>query len=287
MTLRSVGPNGGSAAAFSYDLAKSVVYTRQGNPAWAGQERDGIGPIRSDDLFFGGKAGDPQPDWVDLNKVAIPQADEQQRLLTNLIGQMNLDRKPLPRFWFLPRDEKAAVVMTGDDHGNGGTAGRFEQTKERQSRRVLGRRLGMRPRRPPTSIPNTPITDAQAATTRPAKASRSGCTSRPNCENWSRPRTARKPLLDPAGSEWHGELPQPRRAGHQPHPLHHLERLGDASRRSSSQNGIRLDTNYYYWPGQLGPGQAGNVHRVRDADAIRRSQRLADRRLPGDDPDDR
>ena len=23
---------------------------------------------------------------------------------------------PLPRFWYLPRDEKAAVVMTGDDH---------------------------------------------------------------------------------------------------------------------------------------------------------------------------
>ena len=32
---------GGQAAAFTYDLARSVVYTRQGNPAWAGQERDG------------------------------------------------------------------------------------------------------------------------------------------------------------------------------------------------------------------------------------------------------
>ena len=40
--------------------------------------------------------GDPQADWVDLNKVAIPQADEQQRLLANLIGHMNRDRKPLP-----------------------------------------------------------------------------------------------------------------------------------------------------------------------------------------------
>ena len=46
--------------------------------------------IRSDDLFFGAKAGDVQPDWVDLNKVAIPQADEQQHLLANLIEQMNL-----------------------------------------------------------------------------------------------------------------------------------------------------------------------------------------------------
>ena len=40
---------------------------------------------------------------------------------------MNLDRTPLPRFWYLPRGEKAAVVMTGDDHASdGGTVGRFE-----------------------------------------------------------------------------------------------------------------------------------------------------------------
>ena len=77
--------NGGQAAAFTYDLARSVVYTRQGNPAWAGTgARRRRPPIRSDDLFFGAAAGDPQPDWVDLDKVAIPQADEQQRLLANL-----------------------------------------------------------------------------------------------------------------------------------------------------------------------------------------------------------
>ena len=63
--------------------------------------------------------------WIDLNKVAIPQADEQQRLLANLILLMNAGRKPLPRFWYLPRGLKAVVVMTGDDHGNGGTEGRF------------------------------------------------------------------------------------------------------------------------------------------------------------------
>ncbi len=127
VTLYSVGTNGGQAAAFTYDLAQSVVYTRQGNPAWAGQERDGLPPIRSDDLFYGNAADDPQPDWIDLNKVAIPQADEQQRLLANLIEQMNLDKKPLPRFWYLPFGKKAAVVMTGDDHGSGGSIGRFDQ----------------------------------------------------------------------------------------------------------------------------------------------------------------
>ncbi|WP_173198526.1 DUF4082 domain-containing protein, partial [Geobacter sp. SVR] len=72
VTLRNVGTNGGKAAAFAYDLARSVVYTRQGNPAWSGQERDGYFPIRTDDLFYGNASFDPQPDWIDLNKVAIP-----------------------------------------------------------------------------------------------------------------------------------------------------------------------------------------------------------------------
>ena len=129
VTIRSVGNAGGQAAAFTFDLARSIVATRQGNPAWSGQERDGITPIRSDDLFFGAAAGDVQADWVDLNKVAIPQADEQQRLLANLVLHVNRARKPLPRFWYLPRGAKAALVMTGDDHGNGGTVGRFNQYK--------------------------------------------------------------------------------------------------------------------------------------------------------------
>ena len=66
VTVRSIGSAGGQAAAFTYDLARSVIYTRQGNPAWVGQERDGLAPRRSDDLFFGGT----QPDYVDLTKVA-------------------------------------------------------------------------------------------------------------------------------------------------------------------------------------------------------------------------
>ena len=53
VTLRAVGGNGGQAVAFLYDLARSVVLTRQGNPAWAGQNRDLIDPVRSDDMFFG------------------------------------------------------------------------------------------------------------------------------------------------------------------------------------------------------------------------------------------
>jgi hypothetical protein len=109
VTTNNVGTNGGRAVAFTYDLARSIVYTRQGNPAVAGTETDGQSPVRPDDLFF--------PGYVDLNKVAIPQADEQQRLLANIIIQANLVKKPLPRFWYLPSGHKAAVIYALDDHG--------------------------------------------------------------------------------------------------------------------------------------------------------------------------
>jgi Concanavalin A-like lectin/glucanases superfamily/Bacterial Ig-like domain/Bacterial Ig domain len=125
VTLRSVGTSGGQAAAFTYDLARSVVYTRQGNPSWAGQERDGVSGIRPDDMFYSS--------WINTSKIQIPQADEQQRLLANLITQMNADVMPLPRFWYLPRGEKAVVVMSGDDHSPGyspgGTAFAFDRFK--------------------------------------------------------------------------------------------------------------------------------------------------------------
>src|SRR4051794_37601690 len=137
VTLRSVGSAGGQAAAFTYDLGRSVVSTHQGNPAWAGQDRDGVFDqgttnIRSDDLFFGGASA---PDYVDLDKVRIPQADEQQRLLANLITDMAADRLPVPRLWYLPGDDKAAIIMTGDEHasGAGGTEFAFDRFKDQST----------------------------------------------------------------------------------------------------------------------------------------------------------
>ena len=132
--VSSMQVGSGNAIVFSYDLARSVVYTRQGNPDWSGIERDGIPPVRSDDLFYGASEKDPQPDWVDPQRIAVPQADIQQRLLANLIITSNLDKKPLPHFWYLPRGLKAVIVMTGDDHGHGGTIGRFRSYQRRSAR---------------------------------------------------------------------------------------------------------------------------------------------------------
>ena len=119
VTLRSVGGCGGAGGGVHLRPRALDRLHAPGQPGLGrATSATGSRPIRSDDLFYGAKSGDVQPDWIDLDKVAIPQADEQQRLLANLILQMNADRKPLPRFWYFPRGEKAVVVMTGDDHGS-------------------------------------------------------------------------------------------------------------------------------------------------------------------------
>jgi len=114
-TMRSVG--GGKAMAFTYDLAQSVIGLHQGNKAWSATDRDGDGNFRTNDLFIGAKIGDIQPDWLDSTKMAIPQADEQQRLLANMITEAMKKSLPAPRFWYLPNNQKVALVMAGDDHG--------------------------------------------------------------------------------------------------------------------------------------------------------------------------
>ncbi len=118
LTLREgIGPGGGRAAAFAFDVARSVVLTRQGNPQLQGRDVDGDGMVRAEDMFRAG--------WLDMDKVHIPQADELQRLLVNLILTMNADRRPLPRFWYLPGGRPVALLMAGDDHNAQGTKRSF------------------------------------------------------------------------------------------------------------------------------------------------------------------
>jgi hypothetical protein len=240
VSLADVGTSGGQAAAFSFDLAQSLVYTRQGNPAWEKQERDGTTPIRSDDLYFGGTS----TDWVNLAKVAIPQADEQQRLLANLIGAMNLDRKPLPRFWYFPRSLKAVVVGTGDDHATGGTAGRFDQyTANSPAGCVVDD--WQCPRFTSYVFPNTPLSETQAAAYQ-ASGFEVGLHVNTNCADFT-PGSLAANYTDQLAA-WRAKYrsvaaPTTNRV--------HCIVWSDWSTQASTEgaNAIRLDTNYYYWPG--------------------------------------
>lgn len=103
----------GQTAMWAFDLARSVAYTRQGNPAWANHERDGLEYIRACDMF---------KDWIDLERLSIPQADEQQRLLANQLAALSQTRRPLPRLWYFPGATETMLIATGDSHGNPATA---------------------------------------------------------------------------------------------------------------------------------------------------------------------
>jgi hypothetical protein len=259
VTLRSVGSAGGQAATFTYDLARSIVATRQGNIAWAGQKRDGeIDPTRSDDLFF--------PDWLDFSKVRIPQADEQQRLLANLVTQMNLDRTPLPRFWYLPRGEKAAVVMTGDDHGHAGTIGQFNHFQQ-ASPPGCSVADWQCVRSTSYVYPGTAITDVQAQAFQNA-GFEIGLHLSTDCANFT-----------PASLEddWEAQLPEfaddyPSLVAPRTSRTHCITWSDWASEpKVELGHGVRLDTNYYYWPAawvQDRPGMfTGSGFPMRFADA--------------------
>lgn len=105
----------GHTAAFTYNLPKSIVYTRQGNPDWAGEERDKVDGPTATDLYYPLK-GEIQ--WNDPSKIAIPQADEQMRLLSHLIEEFSSYIKPLPRLWYFPDGNKCIFIFTIDGENN-------------------------------------------------------------------------------------------------------------------------------------------------------------------------
>ncbi len=220
-----------------------------------------------------------QPDWVDPDRFDVPQADEQQRLLANLITQMNLDKAPLPRFWYLPRGEKAAVVLTGDDHGVGGTPAYFDRLKaaspagcsvadwecvratsyvyprhgddDGAGARLPGRRLRDR------AAPQHGLRGLHAGLAR-------GRLHEP----------ARRLRRDVAGR---------RAAGLQPHALHRVERLGHAAQGGARARHPLRHELLLQGPAGLG-ARARPDDRLRLPAALRRPRRVDDRRLSVDDP---
>jgi len=253
VTLNLVGA--GQAAAFTYDLARSVTYTRQGNPAWSGEARDAANtpPIRAYNLFFGAASFDPEPNWIDFNKVAIPQADEQQRLLANLMLQMNMGKIPLPHFWYFPSGVKAVVIMTGDDHGSyyGGsaTASRFADfiaaspsgCSVANWQCVRGTAYLF-----PNIVATTTLTNAQvAAYVAQGFEIAAHVDSASDCQDWttSELNSDYSNFLASFASEF-PSLPAP-----QTHRMHCISWSDyDSQPTVELSYGIRLDTTYYYWP---------------------------------------
>ncbi|MFD9124963.1 Ig-like domain-containing protein [Kitasatospora sp. NPDC059571] len=239
VTLRSAGS--GQAAAFTYDLAKSVVQTRQGNIAWAGQQRDSTDGYEASEMFFGTNG---QPNWNDLDKAQIPIADEQQRLLANLITLMDSAKKPLPRFWYYPRDAKAVVIMTGDDHGIGGTTGRWDGyiAQSPAGCNVANWECVRGSSYIYTDDPMTPA-QAQAYTDEGFEV---GVHVTTNCKPWGTT-AALQGFYSDQLTAWkakYGSLPNPSSS------RTHCVEWDDWATQAKTKlaNGIRLDMDYYYYP---------------------------------------
>ena len=90
----------GNTATWSYDLARSVAYARQGDPANAGVDDDGLPGLRTIDVFF---------DEIDKDRVRWPHADIQMRLFGRLIGDLLADQFPMPRFWYFPNGNRTQL----------------------------------------------------------------------------------------------------------------------------------------------------------------------------------
>jgi hypothetical protein len=99
----------GATAFWAFDLAQHIALMRQGNPALADQEHDLMEGVRASDLFV---------NWIDLERIAIPQADQMQRLFVGLIELLGTQGAPLPRLWYFPAGAAAVLVATGDAHGS-------------------------------------------------------------------------------------------------------------------------------------------------------------------------
>jgi hypothetical protein len=99
----------GATVLWAFDPARNIALIRQGNPAYANLERDAMPGVRASDLFR---------DWIDLERIGIPQADEQQRLLSVLVEHLATSGPPLPRLWYFPGGAPGMLVATGDAHGS-------------------------------------------------------------------------------------------------------------------------------------------------------------------------
>ena len=226
-------------------------------------------------------------DWVDLEQGRDPAG----RRAAAAAGEprsrtMNLDRTPLPRFWYLPRGEKAAVVHDG--------------RRPRQRRHRGPVRPATRRRAPPAAPWPTGSASALdvlrlsehaddgrpgGRATRPT-ASRSRLHVEHGLRRTTRRRRCESAFDDPARCS----SPRPGRAVAPPTTNRtHCIAWSDWATQPKVElaNGIRLDTNYYYWPGTWVQDRPGLFTGSGMPHALRRHGRLDDRRLPGDDADDR
>ena len=188
-------------------------------------------------------------------------------------------QKPLPRFWYLPRGEKAVVVMSGDDHSPaqapGGTAFALRPLPGAEPVPAASSPSGSASAPPPTSIPapcsRTPRRAAYVAegfevALHPVVASCPTAADLRGGAGGVLRHAARAPSTRSTRAS-----PAPVRTA----PTASTGRTGSRTRRSSSRAGSGWTRNYYHYPGALDRRRARLHERRRLPDALRRPRRHA------------
>ncbi len=241
VTLREVPGGSGRVAAFSYDLVRSILLTRQGNPTWAGHERDGSAPIRPNELFEGVKG----KDFVDMAKVAIPQADEQQRLLANILMELTGTQNLQIRSWYFPRGAKAVLVLAADDHSPGDRAREALAYQESQSPPSCSVADWECIRSTSLMYTNGNLTDAELAGYH-EKGFDFGVHVNTGCKDWTKQSLTAAYADDLAG--FRDVYPsQPAQVANRIHCVAWSDYVSAA--KIGRDFGLRFDLDYYYWPG--------------------------------------
>ena len=261
VTLRTRGRAGGEAAAFTFDLARSIVYTRQGNPAWAGEERDGDAP----------------------DALGRPVLRRQGGRPAARLGQPRQGRDPAGRRAAAParqpdpEDERgpqaAAAVLVLPARREGGrrdgrrqprrrrtSRPRFDGRRGRQPGRLLGRRLGVHPR------DRVPLHRRAARATRPRSSGRTrGSRSRLHVNTELRGLDPDDAWPASTRARWRDFFATfPSLAPLATNRTHCIAWSDWATQpKVELANGIRLDTNYYYWPPAWVSEPPGLLHRLR------------------------
>ncbi len=162
---------------------------------------------------------------------------------------MNQDRRPLPRFWYLPRGLAAAVVMTGDDHANGGTAPRFNAFAAASPANCSVDNWEC-VRSTSYLYAGTPLTDAQAVAYS-GQGFEVALHVTTDCADWTA--SSLEAFYATQLEQWAAQFPSLARP--ETNRTHCIAWSDYATQpQVALEHGIRLDTNFYYWP----PGWVGN-----------------------------
>ena len=136
------------------------------------------------------------------------------------------------------------MIATGDDHGNGGTAGRFDQYEANSPAGCIVSDWSCY-RSSSYMYPGTPLSDS-AAVSYTNKGFEVGIHPTTNCGNYT-PSSIASVYANQLAS-WKSSLPSV--PSPETNRLHCIA-FSDWSSQPKVElaNGMRMDTNYYYWPG--------------------------------------